>query len=78
MRWIGWWRNKCTGKYNKATAEALGLSSAVVILFLKKDTSDNSIDSVDKIELMTYNGNNDTADSVYKDNFDVGLINVVM
>lgn len=31
---------------------------------------DNSVNSVDKIELMAYNGNNDTADSVYKDNFD--------
>ena len=31
---------------------------------------DNSINSVDKIELLAYNGNNDTADSVYKDNFD--------
>ena len=32
---------------------------------------DNSINSVDKIALMAYNGNNDTADCVYKDNFDV-------
>lgn len=32
---------------------------------------DNSVNSVDKIELMAYNGNDDTADSVYKDNFDV-------
>lgn len=31
---------------------------------------DNSINFVDKIELMAYNGNNDTVDSVYKDNFD--------
>ena len=46
------------------------MSSAVGV-FLKKDNSDNAIDSVDKIDLVAYNGNNDTADSVYKDNFDV-------
>lgn len=46
------------------------MSSAIGV-FLKKDNSDNAIDSVDKIDLVAYNGNNDTADSVYKDNFDV-------
>ena len=46
------------------------MSSAIGV-FLKKDNSDNAIDSVDKIDLVAYNGNNDTADPVYKDNFDV-------